>query len=138
MIPGSGGETWGNVIQAVAKGLRGFPGGESLFDLLARHRGMRNVGHLPPLTARQILAWAETHHTAHSKWPTCRCQQQAIPDTGGERWFNIDQALRTGLRGLPGGSSLPKLLAKYRGVPNLKKGMAARMPGGKHAAPTPV
>lgn len=134
VIPCSGGETWGNVIQAVAKGLRGFAGGETLFDLLARHRGVRNVGHLPPLTARQILAWADAHHTAHGEWPTCRCPQQAIPDTGGERWFNIDQALRKGLRGLSGCSSLPKLLAKHRGVPNLKKGMAARMRGGKHAA----
>ncbi len=134
VIPGSGGETWGNVIQAVAKGLRGFPGGETLFDLLARHRCVRNVGHLPPLSEKQILAWADAHYAAHGQWPTCRCPQQAIPDTGGERWFNIDQALRKGLRGLPGGSSLPRLLAKYRGVPNLKKGMAARMLGGKHVA----
>jgi hypothetical protein len=134
VIHGSGGETWGNVIQAVAKGLRGFAGGETLFDLLARHRGVRNVGHLPPLTKMQILAWADAYHAAHGEWPTCRCPEQVIPDTGGERWFNIDQALRKGLRGLPSGSSLPKLLAKYRGVPNLKKGMAARMPGGGRTA----
>jgi hypothetical protein len=98
---------------------------------------VRNVGRRPPLTARQILAWADAHHAAHGEWPTCRCPQQAIPDTGGERWFNIDQALRKGLRGLSGCSSLPKLLAKQRGVPNLKKSMAARMPGGKHAAFSP-
>ncbi|HEX4610467.1 MAG TPA: hypothetical protein VH092_19920, partial [Urbifossiella sp.] len=61
-IPDSGGETWGNVIHAVAKGLRGFPGGESLFDLLAKHRGVRNVGNLPRLTDQQILAWADAHH----------------------------------------------------------------------------
>lgn len=134
VIPCSGGETWGNVMQAVAKGLRGFVGGETLFDLLAKHRGVRNVGRLPPLTERQILAWADAHHAAHNEWPTCRCAEQTIPDTGGERWFNVDQALRKGLRGLSGGASLPKLLAKHRGVPNLKKGMAARMPGGKHAA----
>ena len=134
VIPDSGGETWGNVIQAVAKGLRGFAGGETHFDLLARHRGVRNVGHLPPLSERQILAWADAHHATHGEWPTCRCPQQVIPDTGGERWFNIDQALRKGLRGLSGCSSLPKLLAKHRSVPNLKKGMAARMSGGNHTA----
>lgn len=134
VIPDSGGETWGNVIQAVARGLRGFPGDETLFDLLAQHRGVRNVGRLPPLTERQVLAWADIHHTAHGEWPTCRCPEQTIPDTGGERWFNVDQALRKGLRGLSGGSSLPKLLAKHRGVPNLKISMATRMSGAKHAA----
>lgn len=132
VIPGSGGETWGNVIQAIAKGLRGLPGNETLFDLLARHRGVPNVGHLPPLTKREILAWTDDHHMTHGEWPTCRCPQQAIPDTG-EHWFNVDQALRKGLRGLPGGSSLPQLLAKYRGVPNLKQGMARRMSREKRA-----
>jgi hypothetical protein len=104
------------VIQSIALGLRGFPGGSTLSDLLAEHRGVRNVGRLPPLTEPAILAWADAYFTACRAWPTCRCPEQAIPDSGGERWFNVDQALRKGLRGLPGGSSLPKLLAKYRGV----------------------
>lgn len=139
VIPDSGGETWGNVIQAIARGLRGFPGGSTLFDLLAEHRGVRNVAHLPPLTEGQILAWADAHRATHSEWPTCRCPEQTIPETGGERWFNIDQALRKGLRGLSGGSSLPKLLAKRRGVPNVKAGMADRMLGGRRvASPPPV
>jgi hypothetical protein len=128
-IPDSGGETWGNVIQAVAKGLRGFPGGETLFDLLAEHRGVRNLGRLPPLTEQQILTWADAYHAAHAEWPTCRCAEQIVPDTRGERWFNLDQALRKGLRGLGSGSSLPKLLAQHRGIPNSTKGMAARMSG---------
>jgi hypothetical protein len=113
-IPGSGGEAWGNVIQAIALGLRGFPGGATLADLLAEHRGVRNVGRLPPLTERRILAWADAHFATHGKWPTCRCPDQVIPGTGGERWFNVDQVLRKGLRGLPGGSSLPRLLATHR------------------------
>jgi hypothetical protein len=136
VIPGSGGETWGNVIQAVARGLRGFPGGGTLSDLLAEHRGVRNVGRLPPLTEGQILAWADAHFAAHGGWPTCRCPEQVIPGTPGERWFNVDQALRKGLRSLPGGSSLPKLLAERRGVPNLKVSMTDRMPGGKRATST--
>jgi hypothetical protein len=134
VIPNSDGETWGNLIQAIARGLRGFPGTGTLFDLLAEHRSVRNVGRLPPLTEGQILSWAGAHHATHGEWPTCRCPQQIIPDTSGERWFNVDQALRKGLRGLAGSSSLPKLLAKRRGVPNLKIGMAARMSGGKSAA----
>lgn len=132
-IPDSDGETWGNVIQAVAKGLRGFPGRETLFDLLAKHRRVRNVGHLPPLTERQILTWADAHRATHGEWPTCRCAEQIIPGTGGERWFNIDQVLRKGLRGLAGGSSLSKLLAKHRNVPNVKQSMANRMASRKRA-----
>lgn len=113
-IPDSNGETWANVIQAFALGLRGLPRGESLFDLLARHRGVRNVGHLPPLTKRQILAWADAYFISHGAWPTCRCLHQTVPNTGGERWFNLDQALRKGLRGLPGKSSLLQVLANHR------------------------
>jgi hypothetical protein len=115
-IPGSQGETWGGVIQAVAMGLRGFPGGFSLFDLLAKHRGARNVGHLPPLTIRQILAWADEFHAEMGEWPCCRSSPQVIAGSGGERWFNVDQALRKGLRGLSRGSSLSKVLAEHRGA----------------------
>lgn len=112
-IPGTNGETWLAVDSALRVGLRGLLGGSSL---------------------PQVLVWADAHHAAHGEWPTCRYPQQAIPGMEGERWFNVDQALRKGLRGLPGGLSLPKLLAKHRGASNLKKSMAARMPGGKHAA----
>jgi hypothetical protein len=35
-IPGSGGETW-TVAQALQKGWRGWPGGDSLSRLLKRH-----------------------------------------------------------------------------------------------------
>jgi hypothetical protein len=134
VIPGSGGETWGNVIQAVARGLRGFPGGATLSDLFAEHRGVRNVGRLSPLTEGQILSWADAYFAARGEWPPCRCPEQVIPGTRGERWFNADQALRKGLRSLPGGSSLPKLLAERRGVPNLKANMTTRMRGGDRAA----
>jgi hypothetical protein len=116
----------GNVIQAIARGLRGFPGGTTLF---AEPRGARNVGRLPSLTERQILTWADDFFAAHGEWPTCRCPVQAIPGTPGERWFNVDQALRKGLRGLRGGSSLLKLLADHRRVPNRKATMTDPMSG---------
>lgn len=35
-----------------------------------------------------------------------------------EKWSTIDYALRSGLRGLPAGSSLARLLAEHRGVRN--------------------
>jgi hypothetical protein len=118
VIPDSGGETWGYVMHALDMGLRGFPGGGSLAGLLAEHRGVRNVRRLPPLTEKQVLAWADAYLAVHGKWPMGGCPEQAIPGTWGERWNAVDQALGRGLRGLPGGSSLANLLAEHRGVRN--------------------
>jgi hypothetical protein len=115
-IPGSHGETWQNVDQAIVKGLRGFSGGSSLAQLLAERRNARNLSQLPRLTIRQILVWADAHFERYGQWPQCRCMEQMIEDSSGEQWFNIDQALRKGLRGLPGDSSLTRLLAQHRGV----------------------
>ena len=121
VIPDSGGETWGYVIHALDLGLRGFPGGGSLADLLAEHRGVRNLARLPPLTQEQILAWADAYFAAHGRWPTYRSPEQAIPGTAGERWRSVDEALRNGLRGLRGGRSLGDLLAEHRGVRKLAR-----------------
>lgn len=62
----------------------------------------------PDLTIRQILQWAEAHHRRAGRWPS----QMSGPVRGvaGERWGNIQSALYKGSRGLPGGSSLAKLL----------------------------
>src|SRR5207245_5766917 len=45
-------------------------------------------------------------------WPPGDCG--AIGETG-ETWSGVDAALLLGLRGLPGGSSLPRLLHGHRG-----------------------
>jgi hypothetical protein len=72
---------------------------------------------LPPLVVADILAWADSHHARTGCWPGVR-----EPDTTclppGETWHRIDTALRRGRRGLPGGSSLPQLLARERGARN--------------------
>src|SRR5262249_26020006 len=120
---------WGNVAQALAKGLRGLPGGFTLWGLLTKHRRVRNINSLPPLAAEQILAWADAFRATHGVWPTCRSEPQAIPGTPGEQWFNVHQALLKGLRGLPRGSSLARLLAERRGVLNRKTRMTARTAG---------
>ena len=75
---------------------------------------MRNRAGLPPLTEEQILAWADAYFAARGRWPTERGPGQVIPGTGGERWSAIEQALRKGHRGLRGGSSLHRLLARHR------------------------
>jgi hypothetical protein len=110
------GETWRAVDQALRVGVRGLPAGSSLAQLLARHRGVRNIQSLPPLTLEQILAWADTHHERTGAWPT----NESGPVLGapGETWKGVAAALAIGRRGLPGGSSLPRLLATHREVRN--------------------
>lgn len=101
---------------ALSQGARGLPGGSSLAKLLARHRGVRNEKDLPRLSQRQVLAWADAHHRARGKWPTK--ESGPIADAPGETWSGVDMALRVAARGLPGGSSLARLLARCRGVRN--------------------
>jgi hypothetical protein len=73
----------------------------------------------PPLTIKQILAWADAHHARRGKWP--HMDSGHVRDNLNEKWHNISSALRMGLRGLEGGSSLAKLLAKQRGVRNVRE-----------------
>lgn len=113
-IQGSNGETWLKVDLALKLGLRGLKAGETLSDLLARTGRVRNVGRLPRLTVSQILGWADSYRKKHGNWPTCRGEPQEIPESFGERWFNIDQVLRKGMRGLPKGLSLTRVLNARR------------------------
>jgi len=67
----------------------------------------------PTLTVEQILAWADAHRARSGAWPTAA--SGPVRDAPVETWTGIDQALRSGLRGLPGGGSLARLLAECRG-----------------------
>jgi hypothetical protein len=115
-VPADRNEKWRNLDAALRDGFRGLPGGDSLPHLLARARGVRNVHDLPPLTERQILAWAKAHRRRTGRWPTYYVG--AVEGAPGESWWAINSALRDGLRGLPGGSSLARLLASRLGVRN--------------------
>src|SRR5262249_37797278 len=42
----------------------------------------------------------------------------SVPGAAGETWMAVQAALQNGRRGLPGGSTLPRLLAEHRGVRN--------------------
>jgi hypothetical protein len=63
-----------------------------------------------PLDEEQILAWADAYHVQHGRWPVVA----AGPIQGGnsETWSAVNQALEHGWRGLPGGDSLSRLLAR--------------------------
>ena len=118
-IPGTLGVTWFAVDAGLRNGTRGLPGGSSLAQLLAARFGARNVQNLPPLTEQRILAWADAYHERTGSWPSLH--SGTIPESGGERWLSVDHALRVGLRGLEGHSSLARLLAQQRGVRNRKR-----------------
>jgi len=110
-IPGGGGETWGGVHQALYVGSRGLPGGSSLAKLLAERCGHRNHLDLPPLTEGRIVAWALAHRRRTGKYPSE--QSGAVRGGAGETWGGVNDALKRGSRGLPGGSSLSRLLRAY-------------------------
>jgi hypothetical protein len=71
-----------------------------------------------PLTIREVLDWASRHKETTGKWPTQ--DSGDIPGSHGETWLRVDAALRYGHRGLPGGSSLRRLLAEKFGARNIK------------------
>jgi hypothetical protein len=108
------GETWMGLDLALLLGLRGLAGGSSWARLLARERGARNRAALPRLTVRQILARADAHHGRTGQWPQAR--SGPIAEAAGESWDGVNQALRKGLRGLPGGDTLARLLHQHRGL----------------------
>jgi hypothetical protein len=117
-VTGKKGETWRRVDSALRLGLRGVPGGSSLARLLAEQRGVRNSTCLPALTVKQVLAWADGHFRRTGSWP--KESSGEIAGARGETWFAVDRALRAGVRGFPGGSSLPQLLARHRRVRNIQ------------------
>jgi hypothetical protein len=115
-VPESLGETWRAVDEALRQGARGLRGGTSLARLLAERQGARNRTSLPPLTAEQVLAWADVQRQRTGAWPS----EGSGPVVGapGETWRGVNLALSGGYRGLPGGSSLARLLAQQRGARN--------------------
>jgi hypothetical protein len=72
----------------------------------------------PKLVIAQILAWADDYHRETGRWP----KRSSGPIAGEleETWGRVNNALILGLRSLPGGSSLAQLLARYRGVRNVR------------------
>lgn len=118
LIPGSLGESWRKVDSALRIGLRGLPGGPSLAQLLAERRGARNQTNIPPLTIKKILEWSDSYHRKKGIWP--KETSGSIPDAPEETWLAVDRALRVGVRGLKGDTSLARLLAIHRKVRNIQ------------------
>lgn len=101
-IPGTN-ETWMGIERAMQEGGRGLEkkdDGDSLARLLMRERAARNIRHLPRLTEKLILEWADTYKKKHDTWPTKR--SGSIPGApAGETWSTVSCALVGKLRKLP-------------------------------------
>jgi hypothetical protein len=98
-------ETWGIIDYALKHGRRGLAGGSSLAGLMSE----RIPAYRRLLTVETLIAWGETHHAAHGRWP--KSSSGAVLGAAGENWAAVDMALRSGSRGLPTGLSLAKLFA---------------------------
>jgi hypothetical protein len=73
---------------------------------------VRNRKALPPLTEGRIITWARAHRRQFGRWPTE--DAGPIPGTRGEVWSNLAAALSQGVRGLPAGDTLARLLSRHR------------------------
>jgi hypothetical protein len=62
---------------------------------------------------RTGLSWADRHKGRTGAWP--HLNAGPVADAPGETWRGLNRALWGGHRGLPGGSSLARLLAERRG-----------------------
>jgi hypothetical protein len=105
-------EDWDGLGRALSRGERGLPGGSSLSHVLAQHRGLQSEREISDLSIEQILDWADAEHAATGRWPTRSWGD--VCEAPGEDWRSINRALRQGVRGLPGGSSLSRLLSEHR------------------------
>jgi len=110
-IAGTRDETWTSVDNALRAGMRGLPGGSSVALLLEKHRGARHKHHGARFTTGYILSWATAYRRREGRWPTA--SSGPIPESPGDTWCAVEQALRKGRRGFPGGDSLARLLYRY-------------------------
>jgi hypothetical protein len=111
-------ETWARINNALVLGVRGLAGGSSLAQVLASYRNVRNRKALPRLRISEIVRWADEHFEATGRWPTYLAGP--VLSAPGETWAGVHSALRMGLRGLHGGSSLYQVLHQYRKVPRYR------------------
>jgi hypothetical protein len=109
------GLTWSTLDALLRRGGPGLLGGSSLARLLADERRLSLPRPRSPLSVERILAWADRHHARNGSWPTLR--SGPVSSSSGEWWWQVDTALREGGRGLPGGSSLHRVLAEHRPAP---------------------
>ncbi|WP_280524241.1 DEAD/DEAH box helicase [Legionella cincinnatiensis] len=111
------GETWNRVGSALYRGKRGLP--KSSLATLKESFGEKNHYNSPKLTIEEIISWIQAYHNETGNWPTDKSGVIAYAPYK-ITWCAVNIALKDGLRGLAGGSTLPKLLNEIFGVRNPK------------------
>ncbi len=76
------------------------------------------MAYKPPLIVTEILRWAKSHHARTGKWPSAGPER--VKESPDLTWRAIDDALRTGNRGLPRTRGLARLLDKHCGSRRLR------------------
>ena len=104
-----GTETFMSIDVAFRENRRGMNGHSSLSNFLFEKRGKRNNKNLPDLTLKMIVNWMIDWHNETGAWPTV--SDGEIPNSGGEKWSNLNATLHRGGRNLPK-TSLAKLRKK--------------------------
>ena len=109
-IPGRT-ENWKSIDQALRAGFRGLEPGGSLAQLLEKHGRKISAMNRERLSLRRVREWGAAYQMHHGAPPNKR---SGIVEGTDENWAAIDQSLRVGTRGLPGGSSLHRLFGRGR------------------------
>ena len=103
-------ETWPSVHGAVRLGYRGLPGGTSLPKLLIKY-GLKDDK--SDLTEQIILAAVRGYLGRKGTLPSCESGDATLDFGFPDTWRRVDNALKLGNRGLPGGSSLGKFMLQH-------------------------
>ena len=114
------GITWGAIDMVLWRGDRGFVKGSSLAGLIQEALKIRSQGDLVPLTIDIITSWISKHIERYQEPPKVNSGLVEFSTEGHEgiKWSNVQAALFSGLRGLPGGSSLAALIQEKFGIMN--------------------
>ena len=97
-IAGTADQTWLAVDAALSRGNRGLPGGDTLAQLLHRHRGRWHQRQPPRLTVEQLLEWADAHFQRIGEWPSGQDTTQIPRAPKGTTWVAVQVALARGGR----------------------------------------
>jgi len=109
-IKESPGESWRAVNAALWGGLRGLKQRSTLARVVATIRGVAgDPARKRALKLADVILWAKAHFRRTGAWPDAYSGR--VADARGVTWFEIDEALRNGWRGLPKSRSLAILLA---------------------------